>query len=221
MRDSSARGPAPNRRLALRCFANPESLSQATKLSFQIAADAPRPSPRSNPCPTDSPHHAGPNAKVRGPTPRPARSQGGSSCNQATAWSIRRVRTMRCCLTARRILVVGCTALGGLTPAMRLPTAEGTAQILTPRVTRVGEKAYPAVPTAGQAPAQHRLGAQPRSHHRVMREHQGGPRTASIPIGDEPKMRRDLDCQKPRFWLWTPTTFKRPLSYGNSLRLLR
>jgi hypothetical protein len=34
-------------------------------------------------------------------------------------------------------------------------------------------------------------------------------------------MDRDLDCQKPRFWLWTPTLFKRPLSYGNARGLSR
>jgi hypothetical protein len=124
-------------------------------------------------------------------------------------------------LLARLIPVVGRTALAGLMPAMRLPTAEGTAQIATPRVARVREKEDPAVPTAGQAPAQPRLGAEHRSQQRVIREHQGDHRTASIPIGDEPKLRRDLDCQKPRFWLWTPTTFKRPLSYGNSPRLSR
>ena len=124
-------------------------------------------------------------------------------------------------LLARLIPVVGRTASVGLTPAMGLATAKGAAQIVTPRVAWVGEKENPAVPTAGQAPAQRRLGAQHRSQHRVIREHQGDHRPAVIPIGDEPKMRRDLDCQKPRFWLWTPTSFKHPLSYGNSLRLSR
>ena len=41
----------PDCRLAVPYFANPESLSQATKLSFQSAADSPRPSPKSKPCP--------------------------------------------------------------------------------------------------------------------------------------------------------------------------
>jgi hypothetical protein len=93
----------------------------------------------------------------------------------------------------------------GLAPTMGLTTAEGTAQILTPRIARVREKENPAVPTAGQAPAQRRLGPQNRSQQRVIREHQSDDSIASIPIFDEPKMRRDLSCQKPRFWLWIPT----------------
>jgi hypothetical protein len=94
--------------------------------------------------------------------------------------------------------------LVGLAPAMGLATAKGTAQILTPRIARVREKENPAVPTARQAPAQRRPDPDNRSQQRVIREHQSHDRPASIPIFDEPKMRRDLDCQKPRFWLWTP-----------------
>lgn len=104
---------------------------------------------------------------------------------------------------------------------MRRATAEGTAQIPSPRVARVRQKENPAVPTADLAPAQLRLGPKHRSQHRVVREHQAGDRTGSIPIFGEPKMDRDLDCQKPRFWLWTPTKFKRPLSYGNGRWLSR
>jgi len=104
---------------------------------------------------------------------------------------------------------------------MRRPTAEGTAQIPPPRVARVRQKENSAVPTADPAPAQLRLGPQHRSQHRVVREHQADDRTGSIPIFGEPKMDRDLDCQKPRFWLWTPTKFKRPLSYGNGRWLSR
>jgi len=124
-------------------------------------------------------------------------------------------------LLAGLIPVVVGAAPVGLTLAVGLPTTKGTAQIRAPRVARVREKEDPAVPTAGQAPAQRSLGAQHRSQQRVIREHQGNPRTVAIPIFDEPKLRRDLDCQKPRFWLWTPTTFKRPLSYGNGHRLSR
>jgi len=104
---------------------------------------------------------------------------------------------------------------------MRRATAEGTAQIPPPRVARVRQKENSAVPTADPAPAQLRLGPQHRSQHRVVREHQADDRTGSIPIFGEPKMDRDLDCQKPRFWLWTPTKFKRPLSYGNGRWLSR
>ena len=108
-----------------------------------------------------------------------------------------------------------------LAAVMRRATAEGTAQISPPRVARVGEKEDPAVPTARPAPAQLRLGPEHRPQHRVVREHQAAGRSGSIPILDEPKMRCDLDCQKPRFWLWTPTKFKRPLSYGNGPWLSR
>ena len=104
---------------------------------------------------------------------------------------------------------------------MSLPAPERTAQILAPRVARVGEKEDSAVPAAGPALAQRRLGPEHRSQHRVVREHQAEDRNGSIPIFDEPKMDRDLDCQKPRFWLWTPTLFKRPLSYGNGPGLSR
>lgn len=119
------------------------------------------------------------------------------------------------------VTVVGDTALGGRSLTVRLPTPEGAAQIPAPRVARVREKENPAVPTASQAPAQRRPGADHRSQQRVIRERQGDNGLAAIPIFDEPKMGRDLDCQKPRFWLWMLTLFKRPLSYGNSFRLSR
>jgi len=124
-------------------------------------------------------------------------------------------------LPPRFVAVVRDTTLGGRSLALGLPAPEGAAQVPAPRVARVREKENPAVPTAGQAPAQPRPDADNRSQQRVIREHQGDDRIAAIPIFDEPKIRRNLDCQKPRFWLWTPTKFKRPLSYGNSLRLSR
>jgi len=124
-------------------------------------------------------------------------------------------------LLAVLVTVILGAAPVGLLLAVGLPTPEGTPQIPPPRVARVGEKKNPAVPTAGQAPAQLSLGPKHRSQHRVIRQDQGPHRTGPIPISDEPKMRRDLDCQKPRFWLWTLTRFKRPLSYANSLRLSR
>lgn len=84
---------------------------------------------------------------------------------------------------------------------MRPSTAEGTTQIPPPRVARVRQKEDPAVPTARPAPVQLRLGPEHRSQHRIVREHQADDRSGPIPILDEPKIRRDLDCQKPRFWL--------------------
>lgn len=98
---------------------------------------------------------------------------------------------------------------------MSLPATERTAQIPTPRVAGVSEKKYPAMPTSGSAPAQLRLGKENRSQQHVIPQNQGRDRAAAIPVRGKPEILRDLDCKKPRLWLWTLTQFKRPLSYRN------
>ncbi len=52
--------------------------------------------------------------------------------------------------------VIGAAAPIGLVPTKGLATTEGTAKIVSTSIARVSEKEDPAVPTAGQAPAQPR-----------------------------------------------------------------
>jgi hypothetical protein len=85
----------------------------------------------------------------------------------------------------------------------------------SPGVARVGEKENAAVPTARQAPAQPGVHSQYRSEQHVVRQDQRADRPPAIPIRGEAEMLSDLDCKKPRLWLWTPTSFKHPLRYRN------
>jgi integrase/recombinase XerD len=89
--------------------------------------------------------------------------------------------------------------------------AERTAQISPARITRVGEKENPTVPTASPAPAQLRVGSPNRAQQHVMGEDQFDHRAASIPAGRKAKMLPDLDCQNPSTWLWTLKLLKAPV----------
>jgi hypothetical protein len=97
-------------------------------------------------------------------------------------------------LLAVLILVVGGAALAGPTLVVSFPASERTPQITPAGIARVGEKENPAVPTAGPAPAQLRLGSQDRAQQHVIRQDQLDHRAVPIPVGRKPKMLPDLDC---------------------------
>jgi hypothetical protein len=99
------------------------------------------------------------------------------------------------------VTVIGGTALGGLLFAVSLPAAEGTPQVVAPRIPWVGQEENAAVPAPGPADAQVGLGSLHRSQQPVILQYQGGYRAQAIPVGLELKMVRDPNCKKPKLWL--------------------
>jgi hypothetical protein len=65
----------------------------------------------------------------------------------------------------------------------------------------VREKKDPAMPAAGQARAQTRLGSQSGSQQQITLQYQTGYRALSIPVEAELKMLLNPDCKKPKFSL--------------------
>jgi len=96
------------------------------------------------------------------------------------------------------VTVIGGTPLRGGLLAVRLPAAEGTAQVVAPRIPWVGQEENAAVPAPGPAGAQVGLGSQHRSQQPVILQHQGGYRAPAIPVGLKLKMLRDPSCKKPK-----------------------
>jgi hypothetical protein len=85
------------------------------------------------------------------------------------------------------LTVVSDTSSGGLLPAVRLPAAKGTAQVVPASIPEVGEEVDAAVPATGQAPAQMRLGSKDRAQHGVILQHQPTRLRLTIPVGLELK----------------------------------
>jgi hypothetical protein len=93
------------------------------------------------------------------------------------------------------------TPLRGLSFAVGFLAAKGTAQILPTGVAGMGEKENPAMPAPLQAPSQKGLGPQNRPQEPIILQHQGGHRTAAIPVRPKLKMLLDPDCKKPKLSL--------------------
>lgn len=81
---------------------------------------------------------------------------------------------------------------------MRLPAPEGTPQVTTPGVARVGQEKDPVMPAAGQAAPQTRLGPQRRTQYEVVFQDQIAHFVPPIPVPAKLEMLLDLDGKKPR-----------------------
>ena len=102
---------------------------------------------------------------------------------------------------ALRFAIIRHAAPSRLPLPMRVPAAEGTAQIVPPSVAPVSEKEDPAVPAPGQALPQPGLVPQHRAQHHVIRQHQPGDLRSAIPPPPKPKTRRNIGCINPRLSL--------------------
>jgi hypothetical protein len=106
------------------------------------------------------------------------------------------------------------TPLRGLSFAVGFLAAKGTAQILPTGVAGMGEKENPAMPAPVQASSQNGLGPQNRPQEPIIFQHQGGYRTAAIPVRPKLKMLPDPDCKKPKLSLkmlmkyWTSSSYR-------------
>lgn len=120
-----------------------------------------------------------------------------------------------------RLAVISHTAPGRRSPPVSFATTERATQIPAPGIARIDEKENPAVPAAVPAPSQLSPGLQNRSQQHIIRPNQRSHRATAIPVNVEPKVRLDLDCKKPRFWLWILTSVKAPLFYWNASELSR
>ena len=99
------------------------------------------------------------------------------------------------------LAVEGGAALRRSLLAVGFPAAKGATQVMATGVARVGQEENPAVPAAGQAGSQVRLGVQHRSQQHIILQHQRGHRAPAIPIRPELKILRDPDCKKPKLSL--------------------
>jgi hypothetical protein len=93
------------------------------------------------------------------------------------------------------------TPSGRLLLAVGLLAAKGTTQILAAGITGMAEEKYPAMPAAGQASSQERLGSQNRSQKHIILQDQSGNLIASIPLRTELEILRDPNCKKPKLSL--------------------
>jgi hypothetical protein len=108
---------------------------------------------------------------------------------------------VRFLLLALRSTVIGGTAVGGGRFAVRLPAAERTPQVATPGIAGVRQEENPAMPAAGQAGSQVRLGSQHRSQQPVIFQDQDSYRALTVPVGLELEMPCDRDCKKAKLEL--------------------
>ncbi len=126
-------------------------------------------------------------------------------------------------------LIVRDTAPARLLPAVGLPAAKGTTQVLAPGVehifapgiARIGEKKNAAVPASLQAPSQMRLGSQDRSHELVVLQDPQPDLRPAIPVPSKLKMLRDLYCKKPKLSLRMLTLKSMSSSYRIGARVSR
>jgi hypothetical protein len=97
--------------------------------------------------------------------------------------------------------------------AVRLSASEWTSQVAASRITRMGQKEYPAMHASTATSSQIRSPLQHGPQHDVVLLHQITDFTLAVPIGTELEMLLDFRYNKPNVSLMMLMLFDTSLSY--------